>query len=428
MSPIADQCDRQSLTANWVETYGVHPSLDPIHTVDIQGAGVLEKTDSGSIPCREVDGEPLIGVRLPTENRFFYLNPHSIPPSPAEEFNSDAPQIPLPAEKVNSDAPQIPLSAEELSSNAPQAQIAHIRSDTFGVDRYAAATHMLAIEDTDESSPISAPSGDEEEDGSLYLSAQSIVSGEEDISAVFEVSPLPGDTEDGDPSAPVLDITARYSHPREGKIHLPEHLINLIPQNITKGEQYELAKTLLRYKDVFVGPDGVLGRTNVVKHEILTGDSRPIKHAPRRVGPHQQEIIQAEVDKMLSAGVIAPSDSPWASPVVLVRKKDGTIRFCVDYRKLNAVTVKDAYPLPNIEDAVNTLSGAQYFCTLDLASGYWQVEMSEEAKQKTAFVTREGLFQFNVMPFGLSNAGYFREVDGVSTQRHDSETVCRVYR
>ena len=107
---------------------------------------------------------------------------------------------------------------------------------------------------------------------------------------------------------------------------------------------------------------------------------------------------------MLKSGVISPSDSPWASPVVLVRKKDGSIRFCVDYRKLNVITLKDAYPLPNIEDAVNTLSGAKYFCTLDLASGYWQVELTDEAKRKSAFVTREGLFEWNVMPFGLSNA------------------------
>ena len=163
---------------------------------------------------------------------------------------------------------------------------------------------------------------------------------------------------------------ARFSHPEEGKLYVPGHLLGLIPEDLQPCEQYQLAKTLCSYEDIFVGPDGVLGKTNVVKHEILTGDSRPIKHAPRRVGPHQQEIIQTEVDKMLSAGIITPSDSPWASLIVLVRKKDGSVRFCVDYRKLNAVTVKDAYPLPNIEDAVNTLAGTKYFYTLDLASGY----------------------------------------------------------
>ena len=107
---------------------------------------------------------------------------------------------------------------------------------------------------------------------------------------------------------------------------------------------------------------------------------------------------------MLAADVIEPSDSPWASPVVMAKKKDGSWRFCVDFRRLNDMTKKDSYPLPHIEDTFDALAGSGYFCALDLASGYWQVEMEPEDREKTAFTTKQGLFQFKVMPFGLCNA------------------------
>lgn len=96
--------------------------------------------------------------------------------------------------------------------------------------------------------------------------------------------------------------------------------------------------------------------------------------------------------KMQENDVIRPSSSPWALPVVLVRKKDGSLRFCVDYRKLNEVTTKDAYPLPRIDDSLSTLAGSQWFTTLDLISGYWQVEVAEQDREKTAFCTAEGLY------------------------------------
>ena len=107
---------------------------------------------------------------------------------------------------------------------------------------------------------------------------------------------------------------------------------------------------------------------------------------------------------MLSRKIISPFKSPWASPIVLVRKNDGSKRFCVDYRRVNGVTHKDAYPIPRVNDTPDTLSGSTWFSTIDWKSGYWLVEMAPQDWEKTAFCTQEGLFEFNVMLFGLCNA------------------------
>ena len=145
--------------------------------------------------------------------------------------------------------------------------------------------------------------------------------------------------------------------------------------------------------------------------EIDTGEARPKKQVVR----HMLFVVRAEVAKQLrsmqEAGVIQPSSSPWASPVVMVRKRDGTHRFCVDYRELNSVTKADTFPLPRIDDLLDQLGAARYFSTLDLASGYWQIRMHPNSIEKTAFVTPQGLHEFRVMPFGLTNApGVFQRL------------------
>ena len=143
------------------------------------------------------------------------------------------------------------------------------------------------------------------------------------------------------------------------------------------------------------------GHTDAVEHNIDTGDSQPVRCVPRRMSSQKIKREETCVEEMLSGGQIEPSESQWSAPVVLVTKKDGGTRFCVDYRKLNLATVKDAYPLPRIDDTLDMLAGKRWFSTLDLASGYW---LSPEARCKTAFATHSGLFQFRVMPFGLCNA------------------------
>lgn len=174
--------------------------------------------------------------------------------------------------------------------------------------------------------------------------------------------------------------------------------------DLTESQQQQLDQLLGEYQDIIANEDNPPGRTKLVTHSIVTNETLPIKQRPYRLSPAEHEFVGKELDHMMKQGIIRPSSSPWSSPIVLVKKKNGKMRFCVDYRKLNKVTKRDAYPLPRIDEILDSLGEAKWFTSLDLASGYWQVEMDERDKEKTAFVTKQGIFEFNVMPFGLTNA------------------------
>ena len=171
-------------------------------------------------------------------------------------------------------------------------------------------------------------------------------------------------------------------------------------------EQQQRAKDVIkRYSFLFVMGTLDLGRTNLVKHKIELTDYTPIKDRYRHIPPHQYEEVRKHLKEMLNVGVIRCPNSPWASPAVLVRKKDGSLRFCIDLRKLNARTIKDDYSLPRIEDALDSLNGACIFTSLDLKSGYWQVELDESSIPLTAFTVGPlGFYECVRMPFGLTNA------------------------
>jgi hypothetical protein len=171
--------------------------------------------------------------------------------------------------------------------------------------------------------------------------------------------------------------------------------------HLTEGQRDEVLEILSRYPEVITNR---MGQTPLVEHHIETGKARPIYGARFRKSPAEVEEIQRQVDSLLEKGVVRESDSPWAAPVVLARKSDGTWRFCVDYRRLNAVTQRDSYPLPRIDATLDRLGGSMYFTTMDLLSGFWQVPMRPEDRPKTAFCTTSGLYEWNCMPMGLINS------------------------
>ncbi|KAK3510443.1 hypothetical protein QTP70_006846 [Hemibagrus guttatus] len=180
--------------------------------------------------------------------------------------------------------------------------------------------------------------------------------------------------------------------------------VSLDESPISESERAALSALLLEYSDIFSSSKQNSGRCTLVKHHIRTGEQTPIKQRAYRASPEKRAEIEKQVAGLLADGVIEESCSPWVSPVVLVKKKCGTWRFCVDYRRLNSVTIKDSHPLPRVDDTLDALAGAVWFSMLDFSNGYWQVEVAEDDREKTAFTTGQGLYQWRSMPMGLSNA------------------------
>ena len=218
-------------------------------------------------------------------------------------------------------------------------------------------------------------------------------------------------TEVNDESSPLIigDVNAVTTRTTVACIPAiePEQVIKAIKTtNVFEVEQ--LKQLLLKYPQLFAANPKKPTQTTRTTHAIDTGAAEPIKLHPYRNARVDDEFIEKEITQLLDNGLIQRSNSPWAAPVVIVMKKGGDRRQCIDFRKLNNVTKKCSYPLPRVEDLIDSLgtkSGKKkYYSKLDLASAYWSVKMDEKDREKTAFVTKQGLFEWLVMPFGLCNA------------------------
>uniref|UniRef100_K7G546 ribonuclease H n=1 Tax=Pelodiscus sinensis TaxID=13735 RepID=K7G546_PELSI len=180
----------------------------------------------------------------------------------------------------------------------------------------------------------------------------------------------------------------------------PSRQVGISPE-LTPDKQAEAADLIEQNQDVFSTEPG---RTTEVYHDIITDPGVKVHVKPYRIPEAKRKEVQAEVEKMLKLGVIEESHSQWSSPIVMVPKPDGSRRFCNDFRKLNEVSKFDAYPMPRVDELIDQLGKARFLSTLDLTKGYWQIPLAPGAKEKTAFSTPEGLFQYTVLPFGLHGA------------------------
>ena len=173
---------------------------------------------------------------------------------------------------------------------------------------------------------------------------------------------------------------------------------------LSGAEERQLTELLLEHKEVFSANATDLGRTKILKHQIDTGDARPIRIPPRRAPkafqPHEDQLI----DQLLEAGVIKPSNSPWSQPAVFCKKQSGEWRLCFDARALNKITKRDSFPLPRISECLDGLEGSRFYSALDLNQAYFQVELEEESKEKASFSTTKGHWSYEVLPMGLANS------------------------
>ena len=174
-------------------------------------------------------------------------------------------------------------------------------------------------------------------------------------------------------------------------------------QHLQEQQKKDMMDLLLQFPQIM---SDTPTRTNLIHHDVvLTGPGTPIRQHPYRMSPEKRAVMKREVQYLLDNGLATPSNSPWAAPCLLVPKEGGGMRLCTDYRKLNQITVADPYPVPRIDDLIDTVSDASFLTKIDLLKGFYQVPLTEQAKEASAFITPDGLFQYNVMPFGMRNSG-----------------------
>jgi len=174
-----------------------------------------------------------------------------------------------------------------------------------------------------------------------------------------------------------------------------------ISENLDESQRQQVKKLLLDYSEVF---SGIPNRTTAAEHHVNTEGAVPVRSSPYKVPQKLEDEVNKEIERMLDMGIVRQSSSPWASPIVVVPKPDGSIRFCADYRKLNKVTKMDAYPIPSMERMIEKVARAKYISTLDLTKGYWQIPLEESTIEKSAFITSNHFLEFLVMPFGMKTA------------------------
>ncbi len=200
-----------------------------------------------------------------------------------------------------------------------------------------------------------------------------------------------------------INLLKRWVGTREQTVALATVEPVLVDTNpgLSAEQKAELQHLIGQFSDVF---SSVPGKTQLVRHDIKTPPGVIVKQRPYRIPEARRQAIEEEIQQMVKLGVIETSRSPWSSPIVLVPKPDGTLRFCNDFRHFNEVSEFDGYPMPRVDELLDRLGRARYISTLDLTKGYWQVPLSDSAKPKTAFSTPSGHWQYRTLPFGLHGA------------------------
>ena len=215
------------------------------------------------------------------------------------------------------------------------------------------------------------------------------------------------DEEDIQTSEFVNSVAGSQTIVNKGR-QLPDYLHEVFESNqanLDKDQKEKFRDLLIEYSDIFSKSSEDIGLTDLVEHTINTGNHPPVRQRPRRIPLARMKDAEAEIQKMVKQDIIEPSTSPWNSNIVLVKKSDGSWRFCIDFRAVNLLVLRPSYPLPRIDDTIDSLSGSKFFSTVDLKSGYYQIPVAKEDRPKTAFsFPGGGLWQFKRMPMGLCNS------------------------